>query len=100
MTELTLLFSVSPVGCRLAWGPAVERPECVSSEWSLENSRLLPTPSTGTPTLGVLLSLMRAGHGVDPSGFGWIPKSTNSSLWAGLLGNCRLALAGERHWKI
>lgn len=100
MTELTLLFSVSPVGCGLAWDPAVERPECVSSEWSLENSHLLPTPSTGTPTLGVLLSPMRAGHVVDPSGFGWIPKSTNSSLWAALLGNCRLALAGERHWKI
>ena len=98
-TELTLLFSASPVGCGMSWDPAVEGLECVSSELSLENSHLLPTPSTGTPTLGVLLSLLRAGRVVDPSGFGWIPKSTNSSLWAGLLGNCSLVSAGEHHWK-
>lgn len=53
----------------------------------------------GTPSLGVLLSLLGAGCVVDPSGFGWIPKCTNSSLWVGLLGNCSLALTGECPWK-
>ena len=71
----------------------------ISTELSLENSRLLPTPSMGTPSLGVLLSLLGAGCVVDPSGFGWIPKCTNSSLWVSLLGNCSLALTGECPWK-
>lgn len=61
---------------------------------------MLPTPSTWAPALGVFLPLPGADHAVaDPSGFGLLPTSINPSLWAGLLENCSLALAGEGNWK-
>ena len=52
------------------------------------------------PPLGLFLLVSGGGRAaLTLVALGLIPTSLNSSLWAGLLEDCRLAFSGECDWK-